>query len=193
MGTPGQQKAGCWLALLCTCCICPSLQQGSSRIDPKAELQHTGHAARDTHPVVPTPLAGSHPGLEVRITSQEPSRSLPAGSLLTQGLSNPPARLWSRLPSPGAQPALCPQCQAQGEGAPCMSMPVMVFPPSPFPKQPGGVHQPRSNLAPGGDPSASSPCETLPTCCRDPRQAHGGDDTCSTHCFQLYLPGLQIV
>lgn len=46
-----------------------------------------------------------------------------------------------------------------------MSMAVMVFPPSPFPAQPGGVHQPHSNLAPGGDTSASSRHKTLPMCC----------------------------
>lgn len=169
MGTPGQQKAGCWLALLCTCCICLSLQQGTSRIDPgslcvsRAAAHRThcrGHPPRHANATVwVSPQARSEDHLSK-------TKSLPASRKpITQGLSNAPAWLWSRPPSPSAQPALCPQCQAQGKGAPCMSMPVMVFPPSPFPAQPRGVHQPHSNLAPGGDPSASSPHETLPMCC----------------------------
>lgn len=114
----------------------------------------------DTHPDTPTsPWARSKDhasGTKPLSASRKP---------LTQRLLNPPAWLWSRLPSSSGKPALHPQCQAQGKGALCMSTLVTFLIPSSFLAHPGGVCQPCSSLAPGGDPSASFHQEILPVYC----------------------------
>lgn len=109
VGTPGQQNIGCWLALLCTCCICPSLQQGASRTDPESLCMSraAAHRARcPGHPPdMPTPPAGSHPGLRSK-DHLSGTKSLPASRKpLTKG--HPTLRCGSgadRLPPALSQP-----------------------------------------------------------------------------------------
>ena len=174
-------------ALLCACCGCPSLQQRTIRADPesswvgRAAAQRTcctGHPPRQANTA-----AGSQPGLEVSITSQGGTKSLRASRKpLTLGLSNPlealeqttfPQRSASPVPRmPGAQqccsnlaPGGVPRCLCPPRGTPVLL-------------QPGTWRCPRC-LCP---PHETPPCAA---------QAHRGD-TCSTHYFQLYLPGLRV-
>lgn len=129
------------------------------------KLQHTGHTAQDTHPDMPTPLAGSHPRLEVRIISKKPSHSLLAGSPSPKGCPT----LQHGSGADHLPPAVSHPCVHSARlrdrvhpAHPCWSC---FFLRSSFLLSLVGLHQPCSSLAPGDNPSAFFPHKTLPTCC----------------------------